>query len=36
MPERVFGLADMARNVAGAGVARSGPLTRVTFELTRE
>lgn len=36
MPERVFGLADMARNVAGAGVARSGALARVTFELTRE
>jgi hypothetical protein len=36
MPERVFGLADLARNVAGAGVARAGVLTRVTFELTRE
>jgi hypothetical protein len=36
MPERVFGLAEMARNVAGAGIARAGVLARVTFELTRE
>lgn len=36
MPERIFGLADMARNVAGAGVQRAGALARVTFELTRE
>ena len=36
MPERVFGLADMGRNVAGAGVQRAGALSRVTFELTRE
>jgi hypothetical protein len=36
MPERVFGLAEMGRSVAGAGVARAGALARVTFELTRE
>jgi hypothetical protein len=36
MPERIFGLADMARNVAGAGVQRAGALARVTFDLTRE
>ncbi len=36
MPERVFGLAEMAQSIAGYGVARSGPLAHVTFELTRE
>jgi hypothetical protein len=36
MPERVFGLAEMAQSIAGYGVARSGPLTHVTFDLTRE
>lgn len=36
MPERIFGLAEMAQSIAGYGVARSGALTHVTFELTRE
>jgi hypothetical protein len=34
-PERVFGLADLARAVITAGVNRAGPLDRLTLRVTR-
>lgn len=34
-PERVFGLADLARAVITAGVNRAGPLDRITLRVTR-
>jgi hypothetical protein len=36
MPERMFGLADLARSVVTAGVQREGALDRVTLRLRRE
>ncbi|MDP3273937.1 MAG: hypothetical protein Q8Q09_02000 [Deltaproteobacteria bacterium] len=36
MPERVFGLGEMGRSVASAGLARDGALTTVHVDLTRE
>ena len=35
-PEKVFGLADLARAVVTAGVAREGLLDRVTLSVQRE
>ena len=35
-PEKVFGLADLARTVVTAGVARDGLLDRVTLVVQRQ